>query len=188
MTRERNILATILTVGLGALLVDRMVQGGGEPAAADAALSVAVQPAVVASLNTPAAPTSSNAVSSPPQGPSVAQRLARTAEHLAIDPATVREAFSPPASWLPAAGPAARASAAAPSAQAGQFAQSHQLEAVVLSGGGSFVVVGGRTIYKGQSLDGLVLVEIQSRAAVFESPQMRVVLRLSSDAAEEDGR
>jgi hypothetical protein len=49
---------------------------------------------------------------------------------------------------------------------------------VVLSGDASFVVVDGRTVRRGQSLDGLTLVEIQSRAAVFASDQMRVTLRL----------
>lgn len=187
MTRERKILATILTVGVGALLVDRALQSG-EPVAADAAVFVAPASAATdgAALTPPAAAPVAAAL---PQGPSVAQRLARTAERLAIDPAQVQEAFSPPASWLPQTVAGAEGPAEQPlSAQARQFAQRHRLEAVVLSGDASFVVIDGMTLRRGQPLDGLLLVEIQSRAAVFESAQMRVVLRLSDAGDGGEGR
>ncbi len=184
MTRERKILATILTVGAGALLVDRALQSG-EPAAADAAVLVAQSgPAMDADTMTP--PAAATVAASPDQGPSVAQRLARTAERLAIDPGQVQEAFNPPASWLQQTAEAANGAEQPLSAQARQFAQRHRLEAVVLSGDASFVVINGMTLRRGQSLDGLLLVDIQSRSVVFESPQMRVTLRLA-DAGSEGG-
>jgi hypothetical protein len=194
MTRERKILATILAVGLSALLVDWLVVGSdGEPPAANAAWSSPADRAAVHRAAPDVAATTRlnadaladiEAVVNQGVGrrletaPSVAERLNQAAERLDIDPDQVRQAFAAPPSWLPKMAATGQPAAPAASAQAQQFAQRHRLEAVVLSGDASFVVVDGRTVRRGQSLDGLTLVEIQSRAAVFASDQMRVTLRM----------
>lgn len=194
MTRERKMLAVILGIGLLTLLIDRVFLAGGEPDSAEAALPIALSAATderpvnrSRSAGTRQGRDADTmgvveplAERSPTDGPSmsIAARLATAAERLNLDPGAVDDAFEPPVAWLPQAEGADGDAPTPVSAQGRLFAQDHRLEAVMLNGERSFILVDGKTLRPGDALDGLHLKEIHARAAVFEAGDVRVVLRI----------
>ncbi len=192
MNRERKILVAILVLGLLALVVDQLFLSTGEPASADAAVTVPPSAIGMSAITAPptigdiaAADAPSSSVESPDAPalaqvpPSVAGRLRKAEQGMAIDPQDVADAFEPPASWLPQPDAADGQAAQPLSAQGRAFAQRHQLEAVMLQGERSFILVDGKPLRSGDVLDGWTLVQIDARSAVFEAGDVRAVLRLT---------
>jgi hypothetical protein len=85
-----------------------------------------------------------------------------------------RDPFSLPASWSDKVGADSGKASSAPAL----FVATHQLAAVVIDGGESYVLVNDHFLVPGQYLDGFKLVSVGDRSAVFEQDGQQAVLEL----------
>ena len=170
-SRERNVLIAVLGVaGLG-LLVDRVVIGSDVTAPAESSAGmlddVTFDPASLSIVPDKAGDA----------GPaeSLANRLRQIAgEATSGDGAVIRDAFTPPASWVPADGEQRAGSEAALAVE--EFKRDHKLEAVLVTGDQRCAVINGQTVYVGQTVQGYRLVSVQERSAEFRAGGVTVSL------------
>jgi len=168
ITRRQKIYLAAMCVAIAAWATDRFVFQSGmtAPRAADASsLLVSRGAAPAAATATHAAPLSLN------------ERLDALADG-GDSQVPSRDVFVPPAEWLPAEKPSTAENTHGMSAD--DFQASHKLTAIVLRGKASVVVMGDQTLHVGQSIDGFVLVNIQSSEALFTNGISNVMLRLQS--------
>ncbi len=190
-SRERTILITVLGVaGLG-LLADRVIIGSDVTGPAQS--SAGVVDGFDADPSQQAAPSATellnaivrgpqDTVSSPSQGPSLAERLRLvTSPSADTNPTQTRNAFTPAPGWatLPSDSSEVTDNQARLAAEA--FRSSHVLDAVFVSGNIRYAVIAGQTLSVGQELDGYRLVEVQERTAVFQARGVRVEVVIKSD-------
>ncbi|MEO1007656.1 MAG: hypothetical protein AAFX79_03765 [Planctomycetota bacterium] len=64
----------------------------------------------------------------------------------------------------------------------GSFASRHTLSAVLAAGPDSVAIIDGRPVRIGEKIDGMTLVEVERRAAVFESGARRIRVELPDQA------
>lgn len=180
MTHERKVLAAVLGLGLTALAVDRLMLGGASnPAAADAGIPVeaaayAVPTAGVPAERLPAIETNLDQ--------SIAHRLRDLAVRRGFTADHVREAFVPAESWVPRT-PADDEveTSVTPAVDVGAgFKAAHTLSAIMGSGPTAVAIVDDRPIRIGDRIDGHVLVGVEARSAMFESPAGSVELTLAA--------
>jgi hypothetical protein len=170
LTKRQKMLLGVFLVGLVALVVDRVLlrpQGGA--AVASAASGESVAELAVPAPNVPALPAQ-------PQGQRAARCLERLWSEKNTDFEHVRNPFSLPASWPTRPGKAVNST---PDAGA-LFAARHQLTAVVIDTPESYVLIDGRLLRPGQTVDGFELVSVGDRSAVFERAGTRVTLEIVS--------
>lgn len=187
LSRKQTTYALILGLGLGALLIDRLVLGGGQTGPEDAAASVQAPSQSSAGAARPD-PTSDRPVtaglSAGRPAFTLAHDLKQIAQRQAIDPTDVRDAFRPAESWLPPPPTSSNTPGGTDKpddlhVQAQAFKNAHQLFGVVASGpGGSAAIVNNRTVKPGQSISGFKLVELGPRSATFAKESVRVTLTI----------
>jgi len=89
-----------------------------------------------------------------------------------------RDAFKPSAGWVGVDG-----SGSGLPTNADGFRAAYELVALMPKNRRPCAMVGGRTVFVGQTLDGFTLVEVGARSAVFESAAGRVELKMGDGAA-----
>jgi len=89
-----------------------------------------------------------------------------------------RDAFKPSAGWVGVDG-----SGSGLPTNADGFRAAYELVALMPKNRRPCAMVGGRTVFVGQTLDGFTLVEVGARSAVFESVAGRVELKMGDGAA-----
>lgn len=94
-----------------------------------------------------------------------------------------RDAFKPPASWLPEKAlpedKQAEPTSAPVDDRAGRFISAHRVTSIMSSPAGDLVLIGGRTYQVGDQIDGFTLVAVESRAAVFRTGEPPEVLEVT---------
>ncbi|MFP4144453.1 MAG: hypothetical protein ACLFV3_04860 [Phycisphaeraceae bacterium] len=187
LTRERKILLAVLSLGLGALMLDRVVLNAGASGPKSATASGASY-AVPEEAETPAEPSPKVDTAATPaadaSAPALARRLAEVASQERADPTRTRDAFNPAAPWN--AAPEAQRPDPAEEALR-QFAGRHRLTAVMPGGEDPVAVVDGQLLRPGEKLDGLRLVAIAPGSATFERDGGQVRLELYPEGRANDG-
>jgi len=170
LSRPNKILAGVLVVTLAVLLADRLLVGLGVTAPVQASAAAKdsvedVEATVVHSLSPP--PADKNVLTG---------KLEMLASRQQVTLADMPDAFKLPERWL------AEQAGAAPESQgqiaAEEFAQAHQLKAVMVAGNGNAAVIGGQCVFVGQVLDGFRLISVNEDSVVFRRGQDSVVLKL----------
>ena len=174
-------MVAVLGLGVGALLVDRVLLGGEQsgPERAEAASPAYVEKtAPAASLATRSGAMSATAL---------ADRLDAVRQMLDLDLAATKDAFCPSEVWMAELRPEALEvkpvrTEVSHERKSIEFGRTHQLKAVVSGGvnGGAFI--GDKYLRVGQVIDGFRLVKISHRAAVLESDGVEVELKLKVDS------
>lgn len=180
LTRERKIYLAILSLGVGALALDRVFNGGTSPQAASASISSAVSDAA---LDAGPAVARVTLASNPLAGRrvlDVSQQLTAFSKANDIEAELAGDAFQPSPDWLADEQAAVRARSTAKPDPAGPtaeeaFAARYQLNGVMADGQGGIAIVSGRAVALGQTVDGFKLVELQQRKAVWVDGQGRRV-------------
>jgi len=174
--KKHKIYAGLVGAALLAWAIDAAFFGpaapAGSPAAASAAASPnAPEPSIVPQQAPVAAPEIRN-------DKWLSDRLRDWSKNNPIDPAQVRDVFSPPVSWTKPSAPTPTSLPVATIAQ--EFTRNHHLSAVVLStAGGSAAVIDGRLLHVGQTVGGCRLVGVRRGSADLLGPdgqQFRVVI------------
>jgi len=181
LTRERKIIISVLTVAMGALLLDQLFSGSGTtgPNAANAD-TVASAPAQDDSASPlPSAALSTGASLSDDQ--SVTQQLESIRQSKELAVSDVPDAFLPSAVWE-VRNPTIVAETTKGRARRGNelFARSHSLSTVMKTDSGGYAVINGQIVQLADKLDGFQLVAISDNAVIMESGEIRVVLKLQS--------
>ena len=182
LTRERKVYVAVLSAAGAIWSLDQFVLSGG-PQSAHA--GVIVQP-----LSTPGAPasadaanlalsTTSRAVADRVPHPTLASRLealSRSLEQIEAPPAPTGLFDQPAWARPPAATPKPAETYESPRTPFG-----HQYELTSIMGGptGKLIVVNGRPLKLGQSLDGYVLTAIDNDAAIFVRQGVEARLQLN---------
>jgi hypothetical protein len=164
ITKERGILFALMTVGLVALISDRLgaspSQATGSPAAAENASQIQAIPR--------AQPTTM-----PIAPQSIAQQLRSAGGALTT---VGRNAFLLSSSWGGAATPQAAAPAESPVTR---FLQTHRVQGILVSDSGGTAIINGAAFAPGQVVDGFRLVSINRGFVVLEYGADRVALKLA---------
>lgn len=175
-SRQRKLAVGLLGLALAALVVDRTVLS---PAGAEAAPPAAAAPASTPAA-APAAPatTENSTPGNPrkPAQPSVNERLDRALSTPKWSTEELLGSLRPSPKW--AADPGSTGDTGDPSLA---FDKKHQLKAVMGSRDkdeNRVALVGGQPLRVGDTLDGMRLVSVGARSAVFEAGSVRVVLSL----------
>lgn len=171
LTRQQKVLVTILALGVGAMLIDRLVLSSGatgpSPAAAHAVRSAATGAGDVSLIDE--AQALAALIAADRNDDDVADRLAEYARQHGLDVSSMRDGFEPSPTWVaPAA--AAQTGPDRPAAMPQdheRFVRSHKLVAVMGSGPGAVAVIDGRALRVGQIIDGYRLIEVRERTAIF---------------------
>jgi hypothetical protein len=173
----------VLGLGALALIADRMFSGPTEAQALDDASTLHAPAGPAAASGAPAAASAQG--SAPQAAPSRAtllRRMQELPEAADFEQASRRDAFKPPAEWLPVV---EEVQAQTPrDTRVDDFVRTHRLRAVMSGPGGGFAVVSGRPIQLGYELDGFTLVRIGARSVTFKSDDAEVVLSLPERAGE----
>jgi len=186
LNRSRIIVLALLAVAAVALLVDRLLL---------APSATGPKQALGASGTTPATTgvqESASAIDGDAR-PRFADRLRATAEQCELDPAGMRDGFTPAEAWLKelvAAPPPAESDPAPPAGPSpgDLFAQQHTLTSVIMTRSGGSAVVDGKVVPLKQTVDGFTLVRLTRDAAVFEAAGEQVELRLRRQMADQTDR
>jgi hypothetical protein len=111
---------------------------------------------------------------------SLSQRLQAAADSDGVDVTQVKDAFRPSALWV--SKPEASAKGVT---TADHFRSQHQLLAVMSGTRGGIAIINGKTVRRGQTIDGFRLTSVRERSAVFENTDGVVELALTkgSDAS-----
>jgi hypothetical protein len=169
MNKKSKIYTALLLAAGAAWLCDRLIPGGGvtAPMASEASIVPVERPAGAAVQ--PKAPAES-----------LAQRFARIGPRAATSSGAgeVSDLFCPPADWLPKAAPAEAAAPALRFYDIAGFEKAHKLTAVIRSKEHDCVMLDGRIVAVGQTLDGLTLVSTTESTATFRGEGVEVTLRL----------
>lgn len=170
LTRRQKKLLITFTVGVTALLVDRVFlrpEGGATEVSADYLDSAET---VSAADNLPVLEPESEHLQ-------IALRLDRLGTCDNPDFAEMRDPFSLPPSWL--------GTAASPGQQSDDpvavFVMTHQLTAIGEHGGKTGALVDNRFLVPGQEIGGFKLVGIDKRTAIFERDGRQAALELAED-------
>jgi hypothetical protein len=184
LTRKHKLYVGLVGLALAAFLVDRFVLSESGPAPAAASVRPPTVPAAIIA----GAPAPGDAKAAPEAAaprPSVAARLAALEEVVRFEPDLLRDAFVPPASWLPAT-PEPKVIAEAPPEEKAvddRFGETHRLSSLMLAADGGIAIVNGKAVRVGGTLDGYTLTAVQPGSAVFERDGRTVELRLRQDSA-----
>lgn len=180
-SRQRKLAVGLLGLALGALVVDRTLLS---PAGATAAPPAAALPTAAADASAPGpAPAATTENSGPsvgsakkPASPGVNERLDRALGTPKWSTEELLGSLRPSPKWATDSG--SNRDAADPSLA---FDQKHHLKAVMGSRDNDenrVALVGGQPLRVGDTLDGMKLVSVRARSAVFEAGSVRVVLSL----------
>jgi hypothetical protein len=175
MSKQRKLFVGILGLALAGLVIDRTVLDGSVLGPNAAAAHSGARP------DTDAAPTPAEDHLQEPLSSRgmLASRLRQVGADLDLDPGSVRDAFSP--SELFTGPPPVEEQPDEPDfdklAQA--FAAAHRLTSVLVTSTDRSAVINGKRFVIGAQVDGFTLIEIQSRAAVFERDGRTVQLNIT---------
>ncbi len=178
LSTKQKVYASILGLGVIALIVDRVVLLPQESAAQPAE---PVEPAVA--LSTPVVEAARELVSASVLSTStvtIADELDRVAETRGFDLVSVPNAFQPSSSWF--TGQVETEAPAPDRSAAERFKQEHTLTAVMATGSRGYAIIDGQFLLMGQEMDGFTLVAVGARSAVLESAEARVELTFSEPA------
>jgi hypothetical protein len=167
LDKRQKAFVAVFFLGLAALVVDRVFlrpQGGARKVAASAFEAYRVPASA-----TDAAPAPAEA-----QDPTVAERLDRLWPERDANNADTRDPFSLTALWP---GRPAGETPPAPD-QATVFARGHPLQAVVMNGSESYILIDDRVLRPGERVEGFTLAFVGPKSATFERQGKRVVLEL----------
>jgi hypothetical protein len=199
MSARKSALIASLVLAAGGFLVDRLYLNG-EPAGPARAQASGRAPAAAAAVpQTSATPASTATQAGPlqhvaeieaalyPTGRSLTERLKALAAAGKIDPADVKDAFTPAAAWIEVpkaadqAPPAAPPPAVAPEVVR-RFEDDHVVTSVLMTGQGGAAVVNGKLVRVGREIDGYRLSRVTASGAVFESGEQEVVITIRKAA------
>lgn len=179
LTKKRKLYLAALALAGGAWLVDRGFSSGAStgPASAEASIVVPASERTVptAAVQTPAVSDTL----------SVSEQLRSLVQANGVESAASVDAFRPSADWLadsvPVAKPEAESAPSPPPTRV--FAEQHHLTGVMVADQQHLVIVNGKALRIGQTVDGFKLVEIGDRSAVFENEDhARVTLPMREPA------
>jgi hypothetical protein len=180
--KKKKLYIGIVIVGLGAIVVDRLI-GYGAPN-----LAVAGQPGagpagrrpVVAPTPTPATGAASNLDTTPFPNLTVAATTAADRDPFAAPP----ELFETPHTPEPDVGKPGEP----PPGRAATFADDHTLSAVVDIGGARYAILDGKLVTAGQIFDGCALQEISPRSVRLRCLDGDTRLHLAAPLPDSAGR
>ncbi len=174
-TRQKT-LAIVLGLGMCFLVIERLFLSDSDSNPRQAGAAVATH-APAGSLLMPAirslADTDSTLLDD-----SLATRLDSLASSHGVNPLAANDAFCPSSQWLADLRPDGPASSDEVRAQ--KFAENHQLQAVVLVSEGGSVIVNGKPVTVGQTLDGFRLLSVGNHSAAFVCNKAKVTLRMDA--------
>jgi len=176
LSRKHKVYAGMVSLGLMALVTDRVFLGySGGPQAAPADDIVLVR----AAPKTQAGPS---AKSSPARARenSLAGRLKTIAAAHNPQSAPSRDVFALPKPWREAMQPAEPEEPPAPPTE--QLTTKYRLMAVMVNGDGGQAIIDGKCLQVGQQQDGLKLISVAQDSAVVEVAGQRFRLRLEASA------
>jgi hypothetical protein len=184
LTRQQQVLAAVLAVGLGGLVVDRcLMSGSTDPS--QAAAEFAVPAGGESAVHVPdARPHKAPAVEHVEESASMSLddaallpvRLVEVARKNQIDPdAQVLDGFAPPV-VVETKPREPEKPAAAVLAEA--FVKKHRLTAVMSAAGGGIAMIDGKAVRIGEACDQFVLTTVSARSAVLRLEGVDVELRL----------
>lgn len=176
LSKERKIFVGVLLLALGALFVDRVVIGSDVTEPQRASAGQASAPARTG--EPPAAASVANTPQSPPQGPSIADRLREVTQARGSARGDVRDALAPSKAWADELGLGQSDTTVQ---QEIPFQDRHHLVAAVVIDGDRYVIIDDQTLGLGNTLDGYTLVDVNERTAVLESNGHRVELEIPSE-------
>jgi len=166
------VLIGVLALAVGAVIIDKAYLG---PATGPAsAMASDVQPVDETPLTEPPAASTPPARQETKVSMSLADRLRKLAAQ--VQPDGTPDAFCPSQAWLEQA--TEKVQQEAPPNLAQVFAQTHELQSVIIIADEARAVVNDRYMAIGQSIDGFELKSVTPRWAVFESDGQRAVLKL----------
>ena len=111
----------------------------------------------------------------------LSDRLQSVASAQQLRLADIRDAFKPSDSWIGAS--VITASGVVPAAEKNQeqmdaFYGSHRLNAVMKTGRGGLAIIDGKTLTKGQQIDGFTIISIGDHSVRLQSSQLQLELKL----------
>ncbi|MFB3892482.1 MAG: hypothetical protein ACE15C_10725 [Phycisphaerae bacterium] len=168
LTKRQKVMMGLCAIGAAVFAYDR-VQNRPALGPDAAAASTAAGLAVPSGAPPAAIPATVRVDATPRRGGTMAERMERIAAGNRLNLPDMRDAFRPPASWLPASGndaPAAQADDP-DKARAEAFRQKHSLQAVMVGpdGEGRRAVIDSRCMSVGQKIDEFELVSVGERSA-----------------------
>lgn len=176
MSRQRSILVMVMVLAVGALGLDHFVlRGGGDPQPAEAG-ATAQALSTAATLTAQAAPELSQSLGSLADLLRLSGKLNRPAEDAS------ERLFAPPSepgrselrgSLEAVAGNEAQT----PEARARRLLAERRLQAILRDGRGGLVLIDGRKLRPGNTLDGFTLIGVDASGAIFEGHGLRLRLR-----------
>jgi hypothetical protein len=171
MTRERVVYAAVLGAGLLALIVDRAMLSPGEAGAA--ALAEPASAPARAAESVTGLPEGHDSVSPRHQG--LAQRL-RSDDDLWLG--SIRDGFRAAESWI--SPPQVQTVVEQTDEEIDRFQRAHRLTAVNAGRNGKpTIIVNGRVVQQGSTLDGWLLLEVTAGSAIFQKGEHRAELELN---------
>jgi hypothetical protein len=176
----QKVYGALLLAAVGGFIWDRMSSG---PAAVEANAS----PDLVVPRDANSASGGIKAAPADVLGRSAwRQRLALLASNECLDPSSVPDAFEASEAWAngkianPAPAPSTQPDSKVNAELAAAF-RKHRLD-VVMVGARGYANVDGQGIFVGEMLDGFTLMQVTQKTAVFSRENLRVELRLPTDA------
>jgi hypothetical protein len=186
LTTRQKILLGIVILGIGAVLIDRLLLDSGASGPRSAAASVVTSmPDVVpvTAMVGEAAPTATTDMSPSFDGPFLAERLAMYASENDVLPQHVADIFTPSNTWCNtetvAPGPAGKDG---DEQAVSNFIKNYTLGSVLVSDGNGVAVINGKPVLVGQRVKGFELVQITGNAAVFTQNGGEQQVKLVLDA------
>lgn len=185
LTQKRKVLVVLLGLGTIALVVDRMLPGGGQtgPRSVTAAMTADIS-TDTGRQGTPELADLGNTATLVDD--SLAMRLDGIRVEQNLDPQEAKDAFCPSDSWLSLLRPEEPVVVAASSdeVRAKDFQQAHELKAVVLFENGGAAIIDEEYLAVGKELDGFRLIRVDKGSAVLGLNGVEVTLSL--DVEQED--
>ncbi len=184
LSKTQKVLMGLCAIGVAAVLMDRLRATPAVPGP-QGALASAVGIDAVPPAGTPAAVPADtpDAVGDRP-GDALAGRLKAATANTPFRADDMRDAFQPPADWMPASSKPPVKGTVGSAAEA--FMQKHTLKAVMVGAKGYQAIIDNTCVGFGQTIDGFKLVSVGERGVVLVSEDgSRVTLELPVNA---DGR
>ncbi len=171
LTTQQKACIAILAIALVALLVDRVFLGGASgPQSAEA------QWAAPRSINMPSPKPLPAVVDGREGRPPLIEKLQELTKYQNLSLADMSEAFRLSDEWLAEVGSGSVRLQDRSLTPAQRFVKTHQLEAVMVGGTRSRVVVNNKPLQLNQQIDGYTLVSVSHNSAVFVCENQRVEL------------
>jgi hypothetical protein len=184
LSKRQKLLVGLCAIGLAVFLMDRLRATPAVPGPQDALASVAGLDTVPLAESPADVPADTTDAVMDGAGDALAGRLKTAIGNAPFQVDDMRDAFQPPAAWMPGASGNPLRGTIGSAAEA--FVQKHTLKAVMVGAKGYQAIIDNTCVGFGQTIDGFKLVSVGERGVVLVSEDgSRVTLELPVNA---DGR